>query len=639
METLRPVEVSEYYINRIASGMSKYFWDNIFKEIFDILEGNTVYNSVYNGNINSGHYNHLNIKGRRGGSLPKGANKNFVKDIEEVIAHSKSNNNSNKIIVIGPVQKMLIEDARNNNLDIRGYSHNIDVYGVKHSLNEHGNETKEELRGQIAITEDDIKQAQNIVYSYDKATFGEKNNQGRDIIKLYKQMPDGCVLYIEEIRTGRHTLTLNAMRKYKNNVGNSNTLAGMTRHVWSTDSNIITDLSKNFNPFVNNSKDDVINAIRNGSIWYENGAFRTKNRFSNAVAKTLEEMGAKFKYNAYYISKNLIPFEYAETLAYAATQAALKADLIANFLGGYLLSKTDLKEYIESFVDLMYRKLELDIFKSAQEKQIPVIELGIVQPKIKLSKAQAKKLEKYWQEQDKKAKELQKAIKQAAKRGEDTNSLKIQLADLNKNAFENAPQFEFTIDDVKLDAKSKKIAQDYTYNMQYWVKKWETKNIIKMRQDVLQMIQEGARVPRIQEYFEKRWKIAKNKAHFLAVNESHLAGAVIKATDYQMLGCNSFEWGKSSSKEKRELHKHYYGKVFTFDNKPIIDEELGIRGLPREIWNCKCRMLIVVPTLQDLLKRRTEIKNERNIFKRIQNSTQRNNNAWRYRRFGQGQTL
>ena len=40
METLRPVEVSEYYIDRVASGMSKYFWDNIFKEIFAILKDN-----------------------------------------------------------------------------------------------------------------------------------------------------------------------------------------------------------------------------------------------------------------------------------------------------------------------------------------------------------------------------------------------------------------------------------------------------------------------------------------------------------------------------------------------------------------------------------------------------------------------
>ena len=41
METLRPVEISEYYINRIASAMSKYFWENIFKGIFEILKDKT----------------------------------------------------------------------------------------------------------------------------------------------------------------------------------------------------------------------------------------------------------------------------------------------------------------------------------------------------------------------------------------------------------------------------------------------------------------------------------------------------------------------------------------------------------------------------------------------------------------------
>ena len=65
----------------------------------------------------------------------------------------------------------------------------------------------------------------NIVYNYDKAMFGEKNGQGRDIIKLKKQMPDGYTIYIEEIRTGNKTLTLQSMRKFKNNVGNSNTLS------------------------------------------------------------------------------------------------------------------------------------------------------------------------------------------------------------------------------------------------------------------------------------------------------------------------------------------------------------------------------------------------------------------------------
>lgn len=188
---------------------------------------------------------------------------------------------------------------------------------------------------------------------------------------------------------------------------------------------------------------------------------------------------------------------------------------------------------------------------------------------------------------------------------------------------------------IELDVNLKKIADDYTYNMQYWVKKWEEKNIVKMRQDVLKMTQEGVRVPKLQEYFEKRWKVAKDKAHFLAVNESHLAGSVIKATQYQQIGCKEFVWSRSSSREKRKLHEEYYGKVFRFDEPPVIDEKLGIKGLPRQIWNCKCHMLPVLPEIRTIGK---VINAKRNIFKKafnkIKNSKQCNNNSWRYRRFG-----
>ena len=411
---------------------------------------------------------------------------------------------------------------------------------------------------------------------------------------------------------------------------------GINRYFWDNLFKPIFAILKDKSVY--NSKDDVINAIKTGKIWYEKGAFRTQGRFSNGVAKTLEEMGAKFKYNAYYIAENAIPLEYANIIALTASQAAAKADAINQFLSAYLLSKTEMKSYIESAVDLMFRKLELDILQSAKEKQLPIIELGIATPKVTLPKEQTKNLENYWKKQDKRAKELQKAIMKAT--GDDSTALKQELKTLQQEALKNAPKVEVTIDDVQLDAQSKKIAQDYTYNMEFWVRKWEAKNITLMRQDILKMIQEGARVPRIREYFEKRWNVAKSKAQFLAVNESHLAGSVIKATNYQMMGCNSFKWGRSSSKEKRILHEHYYGKVFNIDNPPIIDEELGITGLPRQIWNCKCHMLIVPPTVEELIKQKTEIQNaKRNIFKKIFNSTQCDNNAWRYRRFGKGQTL
>ena len=225
---------------------------------------NIVFNSktvIENGGQGSGHHHHAGIKGFHGGSLPNGVNSNYIEEIIPVIELAKQKkDNSNRVVFIGPVQSKLIEEAKENGFDLTGYKHNIDVYGIRHSFNEHANKDKEESRGQVPITDEDIKEALNIVYSYDKAEFGEKNDQGRDIIKLRKQLSDGYMIYIEEIRTGRETLTLQTIRKFKNNVGNSNTLAGNSRHVWSdTDTNIINDIINDFNPDVKENKEMDIN--------------------------------------------------------------------------------------------------------------------------------------------------------------------------------------------------------------------------------------------------------------------------------------------------------------------------------------------------------------------------------------------
>lgn len=414
--------------------------------------------------------------------------------------------------------------------------------------------------------------------------------------------------------------------------------SGMSRYLWDNIFKKIFEILKE--KTVYNSKDDVLNALRKGSIWYEDGAFRGK--FTNAISKTLEDLGAKFRNGAYYIDLSILSVEYTQVIAFVKAQNLTKANDLLNYLQGLslILPQLELKDYIQFAVEGMYKNLELNLIKAAQEKNVPVIELGIVQPKVNLPKAKTQNIEKYWKEYDKKAEKLKKDIFNLDKKEKDTQELKEELKQLQKESIEQAPQLDVQIDDIELDAQSKKIAEDYTYNMQYWVKKWEVKNIIKMRQDVLKMIQQGARVPRLQEYFEKRWNVAKSKAHFLAVNESHLAASVIKATQYQMIGSPGYNWGRSSSKEKRPLHEKYYGKFFTWDDKPIIDEELGIRGYPRQIWNCKCHMLVVVPTINEMLEKRNVVKNaKRNIFKKIFNSKQFNNNSWRYRRFGQGQTL
>lgn len=348
-----------------------------------------------------------------------------------------------------------------------------------------------------------------------------------------------------------------------------------------------------------NDKNALLNAIQSGKVYYEKGAFRSSKPFSNAVAAELEKLGAKYKSGAYYIQRSLLPIEIENTISIVAAReaskiAALNALLLK--LGASIGKNTAVRVFIEKAVTGLFKNLETNLLKSTQSGKLPVIEL------------------------------------------------------------------------IHTARQARKISEDYTHNMDYWVSKWKEKEIIKMRQDVLKLVQEGARIETLTEYFKLRWAIAGYKSEFLARNESGIASSVLKATHYQEMGCTDFKWLPSTAKEKRELHLEYaketnnqYGiggtNIFSFADPPIIEQiEIktedgkkiavpkpnGQRGLPRQTYNCLCNFVGIKNPQYYINKSKIE-NAKRNIFTKtaykIQNYLQRDNNPWRYRRFGEGQEV
>lgn len=344
-----------------------------------------------------------------------------------------------------------------------------------------------------------------------------------------------------------------------------------------------------------NDKKTLPNAIRSGRVYYENGAFRSNKPFSNAVANELEKLGAKYRNGAYYIERAALPLELENALALVAAREVEKVAAINGLLvklSEFIGQESSVRLFISKAVDRMYSNLIKDIEETTQDGgKVPVIEL------------------------------------------------------------------------VRTKEQAKKVTEDYIHNMDYWVKKWKEKEIIKMRQDVAQMVQSGARTETFKTYFMNRWGIAERKAEFLARNESGIAGSVIKATHYQDMGCTHFKWLRSTSKEKRELHLEYaketgnqYGiggtNIFSFSDPPIIEQIKvgnsfvpkpdGQKGLPQQTYNCSCN-LVGIKNPQYYINRRKIENAKRNIFTKIkyaiENSKQRNNYAWRYRRFGEGKEI
>lgn len=185
-----------------------------------------------------------------------GINPNYKEELKQVIDKAKNNPNERQKLVIGKVSKDLQEKAQQNGYDISEYNHDIDVSGTRHSFKNHGNEKKENLRGQIAITDEDFERIPEIIYGYDDVHFGESDEKGTPLIKYHKKFDDGTSIYAEEIRTRQKTLTIKSLYKRKNkNADNSCTFTDFNpQRPEYISTIIITDIQEEFNPDIKNNE-------------------------------------------------------------------------------------------------------------------------------------------------------------------------------------------------------------------------------------------------------------------------------------------------------------------------------------------------------------------------------------------------
>ncbi len=96
---------------------------------------------------------------------------------------------------------------------------------IRHIKKRHGDAAKEAESGQIAITDDGIRALPGIVANPGRVAFGFRTQQGLDAIVLQKQMQDGTVAYVEEVRSGNEELAARTMWKVAATTDAKNVLA------------------------------------------------------------------------------------------------------------------------------------------------------------------------------------------------------------------------------------------------------------------------------------------------------------------------------------------------------------------------------------------------------------------------------
>ena len=269
-----------------------------------------------------------------------------------------------------------------------------------------------------------------------------------------------------------------------------------------------------------NETNPIIEALDKGEIFYADGGFKARSKFSNKVSMALIKLGAKYNRweKSYKIAIEDIPEEIWNAVKENIQDTQAKLTHINDFLA-------DVELNLDQIIDTMLFNTQVETILVDVDKQVKknVKHLNVIEPEL--------------------TKEQQREI-----------------------------------------------AKNYTNNMQFYIKDFVKGKIPEMRQKVQQAILDGYRRDEVQRMLQVEYGVAERKAKFLAYNETAIMFAELKKVMYQEMGFTHFMWITNLDNRERPLHRELHGRIFRFDNPPIIDARTGQTGLPGETYNCRCQI-------------------------------------------------
>lgn len=283
-------------------------------------------------------------------------------------------------------------------------------------------------------------------------------------------------------------------------------------------------------PIASNDNNPIKEALKGGVIYYENGGFKSREKFSNKLSQALIKLGARYDRweKSYKIAIEDLPKEIWESIKLSVQKAQQKLSEINQFL-----------QYVEMNLDQIVESI---IFNN---------EVGTV-----LTDVQGK---------------MHKNI----------NIIEVDLSPEDVEGIHNIINHGFKISEND-------IKKNFNESIQHYTKDFLIKRIPEIRRKIQQAILNGYREIDVQKMLETEYGIMERKAKFLAQNETSIMLAQLKKVHYSAMGFDSFMWHTILDARERPEHRELNGKIFRFDNPPVIDKRTGQKGLPGETYNCRC---------------------------------------------------
>lgn len=308
--TLNPLQISNLTENDVTTtpklpdikyktdkGKKSDFYDNLMNktgmlndDLRKIIKNKDDIINEFNG------YTDKEIKNISSNKIAIAKNKS---DITNFVAQSQKIPGNFKMYM-GKVKDNVSNFVKNNlGINIDNYNISLKTDAIRHTLKGHSNIKKEQLRGQIPITELDFANIPLIINNADNIIHNGENKQGKPVIQFEKNI-DGNNVVITYVSDKHNTLELQTMYKFKNNkkmdsVTTSNAINTLNRtSKTNSDTNPINNIiPQNQNYASSNQK--VLNPAEISNLTQED--VTTTPRLPNIAYKTDKGNNSKFYNN------------------------------------------------------------------------------------------------------------------------------------------------------------------------------------------------------------------------------------------------------------------------------------------------------------------------------------------------------
>ena len=139
------------------------------------------------------------------------------------------------------------------------------------------------------------------------------------------------------------------------------------------------------------------------------------------------------------------------------------------------------------------------------------------------------------------------------------------------------------------DPAVKTVIQASTQQAAQLIKLIPAEYLGKVQGEVMRALTTGRGQADLIPFFTKEYNGRVKWARQVALDQTRKAYSTINRVRLEKVGVKRYEWLHSGgAKEPRKDHIAMNGKIFEYNNPPVIDQRTGERGNPGDAINCRC---------------------------------------------------